>query len=453
MSDDELLRFESKWKEIYSEGIEKVFRIADTKSESINLSQYTKLYTMAYDICVSKSTVIPIKLYERLTETIKIYCVKVFEKIRSSRNILQDFVESWTTFEETVLKWILKLFSYLTRQNFKVKKNLNLEMDLKMSFKEQVYDKIKSELNYSFFLFMDAERRGELTDPSCLKKFIKFLSSIEVSYMEFLYNNNFESDILYHTLNFYRPLINEIFNSSNFIKYLHWGLDVLHKEEERLCIYLPAKTVKSIISHLREDIFFSQSKVLLESPEGFKSLLQKNSFEDLKSTYNIFSLEQKSLQILLFIFKNYIREEFKNLIEKSDSVCNYNDGPREVTLKTNYVEDFINFYNLNNKIISESFGGSNMFNVSYKEVLENVQSSNSKFNNSYILPFYIDKNLKRSPNNHSSEASIIIDKILSVFPSLPDKDIFIDIHKNLVRKSQNNDTIKIFFYFLPCLVK
>lgn len=433
MSDDELLRFESKWKEIYSEGIEKVFRIADTRTESINLSQYTKLYTMAYDICVSKSTVIPIKLYDRITETIKVYCVKVFEKIRSSRNILQDFVDSWTTFEETVLKWILKLFSYLTRQNFKVKKNLNLEMDLKMSFKDQIYDKIKPELNYSFFLLMDAERRGELTDSTSLKKFIKFLSSIEVSYMEYLYNNNFESDIMLHTLNFYRPLINELFNNSDFTHYLHWGQSVIRREEERLSIYLPMKTVKSIVCRLREDIFFNQNKVLLESPLGFKALLQKNSFEDLKSTYDIFSQEQKSLHILLLIFKNFIREEFKSLIEKTDSACNYNDGPREVAVKTNYVDEFINFYSLNTKIIFESFGGSNMFNVSYKEVLENVQSSNSKFNNSYILPFYIDKNLKRSPHNHSSEASAIIDKILSVFPSLPDKDIFIDIHKNLVR--------------------
>lgn len=46
MSDDELVKFELKWKEIYSEGIEKVFRIAETK-ENINfdLKQYTKLYT------------------------------------------------------------------------------------------------------------------------------------------------------------------------------------------------------------------------------------------------------------------------------------------------------------------------------------------------------------------------------------------------------------------------
>jgi hypothetical protein len=314
-------------------------------------------------------------------------------------------------------------------------------MDLKMSFKEQVYDKVKSELTYSFFLLMDAERRGELLDSTPLKKFIKFLSSIEVSYMEFLYNSNFESEILYHTLNYYRSIITEFFNSSNYIQYLSWGLEILNKEEERLSIYLPPKTVSHIIAHLKEDIFYSQCKILLESPEGFKYLLNKGLFGELKNTFNLFSKDQKSIQILLIIFKNYIREEFKSLIERNNSLCNYTDGPREVTLKTNYIEEFINFYSVNTKIITDSFSSSNMFNVSFKEVIENVQSSNIKFNNSYILPFYIDKNLKRSPNNHSSEATILIDKVLSVFPSLPDKDVFIDIHKNLVRNFE-------FIYFL-----
>jgi hypothetical protein len=46
MCEDELVKFESKWREIYSEGIEKLFRIADAKEAvSFDVKQYTKLYT------------------------------------------------------------------------------------------------------------------------------------------------------------------------------------------------------------------------------------------------------------------------------------------------------------------------------------------------------------------------------------------------------------------------
>ncbi len=119
MSEDELIRFEQKWREIYLEGIEKVFRIAETKKqENFDLKTYTKLYTMVYDICVSKSNIIQVKCYERLIEIMRNYCRKTFDKIKNNfnSNRLIDFVENWVIFEDTVLKWILKFFSYLVKE-------------------------------------------------------------------------------------------------------------------------------------------------------------------------------------------------------------------------------------------------------------------------------------------------------------------------------------------------
>lgn len=116
MSEDELVKFELKWREIYSEGIEKVFRIAETKQkENFDLKEYMRLYNMVYDICMSKSVSIQEKCYERLCDIMKNYCNKVYEKITIgySRNILKEFVENWVTFDETVLKWILKFFMFL----------------------------------------------------------------------------------------------------------------------------------------------------------------------------------------------------------------------------------------------------------------------------------------------------------------------------------------------------
>jgi hypothetical protein len=116
MDEEDLARFETKWNEIYSQGIEKVFRIAETKQNEIfNLEQYTKLYTIVYDICVTRSHLVQVKCYERLCETMKFYFQKKCEKIQTDyiKSNLAEFVENYITFEETVLKWILKFFSYL----------------------------------------------------------------------------------------------------------------------------------------------------------------------------------------------------------------------------------------------------------------------------------------------------------------------------------------------------
>jgi hypothetical protein len=433
MKHDEFVTFESQWSEIYSEGIERVFRIADYRiNEGINLMQYSKLYTIAYNMCTSKSGNIAVKVYERLTEVIKNYCERIFEKIRFSHSLLLDFVTSWTSYNETVVKWILKVFNILTRANFKAKKNLNLEMDLKKLFRNQVYENVKQGLQDKFFEMINQERNNEIIDSMILKKFVKFMTSIEVDYMEFLYNNHFETEIQDKTLDYYRFYINEALKTKTLINYLNWGLEVLQNEESRLSIYLPNSTVQYILQCLKESIFYCNSKNLLETLEGFKKLLEAHDIPELRKTYLVFSEDHKSLQLMVGIFKTYIKQDFKNLLDKNESKCLFNDGPKEVIVKTHYIEEFVIFYTNNQKIITESFGSSNIFNVSYKEVLENLQASSSKFNNSYILPFYIDRNLKRTPNNHSSEASGIIEKILCIFPTLPDKDVFLDIHRNLV---------------------
>lgn len=70
---------------------------------------------MVYDICVSKSNIIQVKCYERLCETMRLYCIRIYHKIKIhlQNSPLTDFVDTWISFEETVLKWILKFFSYL----------------------------------------------------------------------------------------------------------------------------------------------------------------------------------------------------------------------------------------------------------------------------------------------------------------------------------------------------
>jgi cullin 1 len=134
---------------------------------------------------------------------------------------------------------------------------------------------------------------------------------------------------------------------------------------------------------------------------------------------------------MLTLFKQFIKDEFNALIMKNDKAIE-TDNPKDVVYKTNYIEDFIQFYSNYTKIISEAFNNNNQFNIAFKEVLENIQSNNIKFNNSYLLPYYIDKYFKRSSAGGSCEASNLVAKIYNIFPTLPDKDIFIDCHRNLL---------------------
>lgn len=328
----------------------------------------------------------------------------------------------------------------------KIRKNLNLDIDLKNSFKVEVYDKMKDNLIDCFINLANCERKGQVVDFSILKNFVKFLQSIEINYLELLYNIDLEQRIIESSVNFYNSLINETLNTNSFNTYLKWGVEVLKKEEERMTSYLPYETIKRIISLLKEIIFFNQSKSLLSST-GFKKILSdlnislssqvsnssnyNQEFNDLKISFEIFSQDSKSFNTMLSIFKSFIREEFLHLIAKNEKICPEAETPKEIINKTNYIEEFMNFYLINSKIISEAFMMNNLFNVSFKEAIENIQSNYVTYNNSYLLPFYIDKYFKRSTGN-SEESLKLIEKIINIFPTLPDKDVFIDIHRNLL---------------------
>jgi len=98
------------------------------------------------------------------------------------------------------------------------------------------------------------------------------------------------------------------------------------------------------------------------------------------------------------------------------------------------VEEIFTVFEKISRLIADSFEGNNTFTSVLKEVFSDAQSHNQKFNCSYILPFAIDFIIKKINTQHSSKEIFLnyIDRLILFFPTLPEKDAFIDVHKNLV---------------------
>ena len=91
--------------------------------------------------------------------------------------------------------------------------------------------------------------------------------------------------------------------------------------------------------------------------------------------------------------------------------------------------------------IISCFKGNNLFNVVFKEVLEEIQSNQDNINTSYLLPFYFDQYLKNSSGISLNSNSSIegINQGLLIFPYISEKDVFIDIHQYLLSKRLINN--------------
>lgn len=125
------------------------------------------------------------------------------------------------------------------------------------------------------------------------------------------------------------------------------------------------------------------------------------------------------------------------MISKIEVSLPDSDIPIDLASKTNYIEEiFFTFEKISN-LISQSFDNHNNFISVLKEVFSDEQSLNQKYNCSYILPFSIDILIKKYFLAEQQQKDLFyksIDRLISFFPTLPEKDAFIDIHKNLVIK-------------------
>jgi len=161
---------------------------------------------------------------------------------------------------------------------------------------------------------------------------------------------------------------------------------------------------------------------------------------------------------MLKIFKDFISSKFKNIIESYEKVIfntgstnnsctitsthsmntmnsGYLDSQMHIIAKSNYIEDYIQFYTFYINFINKSLKdtckySTNLFTCCFKELVEKIQSKNARYNISYILPIYIDNFLNFSWKDKDK----YIKKSLLIFPSIPNTDAFIENHARLLCK-------------------
>lgn len=350
----------------------------------------------------------------------------------------------------------------MTRKTFLSNQNVNLETDLKRSFKEECYEPFKQQILFLFIQNVNLERDGKIVETQLFKEVINFSLTIENSAINFNCLNKhpfieIEVLLIESTIEYYKQkVIDKLSNLTQF-EYLNWALKEINEETQRIERYLPEESVQTIIEKLNEILLFEFREELLLKGNCFIEALKEEEKENkneivslssssfvvigennnkLKLLYDKFSKDEKSFNLMLKIFKNHLNSEFSQILTKTENLINSNSADSstiEIAQKTNFIDDFINFYLKYTQIIENSLSNQNLFKVYLREaLLENNNNSNNKFNISYILPFYLDKHLRKTKNNSMIESAQIIKKTLLIFSAIPDKDVFIEIHRNLV---------------------
>ena len=458
----EMEKFELNWKKIDDLGFTKVLDYSNTLSKipyKIDKNNLLLLYKLVYDIMMSKNKSIRDLCLQRLNGTIKFHCQNIYDKIISNENndFLAIFINNWNSYKNNVVNnFILKVFKYLNYANKLIMRNYDLEKEMNAIFKVKIYDSLEAKLKSNFFDYINIYRNYDNNNNSIdnnnnsienknninekiliLKDFILFLDYFD--------ERNFYVDIKNNTYSYYTNLSNSLIKNS-FIEYFNYFYDKLNKEDEYLKIYLNLELVNDINERLKEIVFYNNSEKILSFNDGFLFLLnnEKENSNLLKKIFNIFHQNEKSLNILLNLFKTFIKEKFNEFLLKNNYL-NSNLNLKEIA-NSNFLNLYLNFQKYILSIIEKNFNNNNLFNVVFKEIMEQIQKQKENINTSYLLPYHFDKYLRKSAKISSNSNTAIegINSGLQIFSQISEQDIFIEIYRNLLcNRLVNNDYVSI----------
>ena len=204
--------------------------------------------------------------------------------------------------------------------------------------------------------------------------------------------------------------------------------------------------MNDINERLKEIVFYNNSEKILSFNDGFLFLLnnEKENSNLLKKIFNIFHQNENSLNILLNLFKTFIKEKFNEFLLKNNYL-NSNLNLKEIA-NSNFLNLYLNFQKYILSIIEKNFNNNNLFNVVFKEIMEQIQKQKENINTSYLLPYHFDKYLRKSAkiSLNSNTAIEGINSGLQIFSQISEQDIFIEIYRNLLcNRLVNNDYVSI----------
>ncbi len=458
----EMEKFELNWKKIDDLGFTKVLDYSNSLSKipyKIDKNNLLLLYKLVYDIMMSKNKSIRDLCLQRLNGTIKFHCQNIYDKIISNENndFLSIFINNWNSYKNNVVNnFILKVFKYLNYANKLIMRNYDLEKEMNAIFKVKIYDSLEAKLKSNFFDYINIYRNYDNNNNSIENKnnSIENKNNINekililkdfILFLDYFDERNFYVDIKNNTYSYYTNLSNSLIKNS-FIEYFNFFYDKLNKEDEYLKIYLNLELVNDINERLKEIVFYNNSEKILSFNDGFLFLLnnEKENSNLLKKIFNVFHQNEKSLNILLNLFKTFIKEKFNEFLLKNNYL-NSNLNLKEIA-NSNFLNLYLNFQKYILSIIEKNFNNNNLFNVVFKEIMEQIQKQKENINTSYLLPYHFDKYLRKSAGISSNSNTAIegINSGLQIFSQISEQDIFIEIYRNLLcNRLVNNDYVSI----------
>ena len=438
MFQKDTVMFQNNWNKLVEGGFNVIFsymkNLNNVVPYQMKKEEALQQYALVYEILMCRNPEIRKLCTVNLDAQLIKYCEQIIEET-GGKITLEYFISKWISYSKILYDWIRRAFKYLDNVKRMINRGSTLKEDVFNIFKEKVYDKCKDELYQEFETKVSDYRNNKQINIDLCKEYIQFLKLFK--------QNELIEKFLTTTETYFNDLVQSHINS-NFSTYMNYFWVEINKEKTFLSEVFPEEQ-KEALSRIYEVVYYKHFAKLLSSTDGFLYMLnnydninmdkENNIKEKLKYTFEIFISNENSFSMMTKLFKDFIKNNFKEKIIIKEGIDNPEMQalkPRDILLKTNFIEDYLKYQRNINEIINYCFSNNNIMNLIFKDGLVDIQSTQDNANMTFVLPYYFDEGLTTIVNEE--ERKNYINKGLEIFNFVPDKDIFVEIYRELLSK-------------------
>ncbi|SCN63025.1 cullin-1, putative [Plasmodium chabaudi chabaudi] len=389
------VNFESGWKIIKEEAIDKIEKYLDENVVEINnnlfnAAEYTRLYTVVYNMCAKKTPFCYSKeVYRKYGESLSTYAVnKIKPHLKEADNLKKTkaLIDAWYKYS-FYTNWMNKFLHYLDRYYVEYNSSLCLKAYTKNIFKLTLFDETRECIKSIIYNIYDSMRTSDDKDNEKLFRDIVFLyNELDKESAEKMYESDIEKKILENVETYYNKEGNNWIQNLSFHDYIILIENSIEKEyEKNKSLEVNNDTCEKVTNIIVRILIYDKLNLLLDNKENIYNLLKDNNLNSLRRTYILFSYFSEAIDGLKKIIGEYIKAEGNKLKEKyislSMSINNNIDTPTYESNKNSNIADQKNEYILCEYIhdlIKLHDYYHNMFNFSFVNISNNEIDANFK---------------------------------------------------------------------------
>ncbi len=297
---------------------------------------------------------------------------------------------------------------------------------------------------------INAERDGAQKDRLLLKSCTSVYSKLydtQHSAGE-VYLQDFETPFVAATRAYYERKASSWMASDSVPVYLKKVEEVLTAEADRVAAYMDPPTESKVVAECVVVLLKEQAERTIKDVSGLAAMLREDRCEDLARMFRLcvrISDENRTLKLIAeglrahFAALGLIAMRTREGAAEGGGGGGGADGgaSKEAPDSPEFVQAMAALHEKARSLVTGEFKGHVLFQKAIKDAFEEVMNKSatrSKYSNAEVIGHYSDRVLRGRDRLSEAQVEQALERVVSLFAYLSDKDIFAEVYRNLLAK-------------------